>query len=107
MKRQNETLGAVLSESMEWSVAKIDAALASGIKLEPAPVVDPYSKLPLKLHRVKNEDGEEGIEARVLERTEVMDLAARTHPQEHNPSYANSSMDHPARSPWDHLANHR
>ncbi|HGM6309372.1 TPA: DUF4238 domain-containing protein [Pseudomonas putida] len=66
MKRQNETLGVVLSESMEESVAKIDRALASGIKLGPAPAVDPYSKLPLKLNRVKNEDGEEGIEARVL-----------------------------------------
>ena len=66
MKRQDETLGAFLSESMEGSVAKVGAALAAGIKLEPAPVVDPYSKLPLKLHRVKNEDGEEGIEARVL-----------------------------------------
>ncbi|PNB50140.1 hypothetical protein C1X29_10525 [Pseudomonas sp. GW456-12-10-14-LB2] len=66
MKRQNETLEALLSESMVESVAKVEAALASGIKIEPAPAVDPYSKLPLKLHRVKNEDGSEGIEARVL-----------------------------------------
>ena len=66
MKRQNETLEAFLSESMEGSVAKVEAALASGIKLEPASAVDPYSKLPLKLHRVKDEDGLEGIEARVL-----------------------------------------
>ncbi|MDZ3827480.1 DUF4238 domain-containing protein [Pseudomonas monsensis] len=66
MKRQNETLEAFLSESMEGSFAKIEAAFASGIKLEPSSAVEPYSKLPLKLHRVKNEDGSEGIEARVL-----------------------------------------
>ena len=66
MKRQNETLEALLSESMVGSVAKVEAALASGITLEAPSAVDPFSKLPLKLHRVKNEDGSEGIEARVL-----------------------------------------
>ncbi|WP_116826789.1 DUF4238 domain-containing protein [Pseudomonas syringae] len=66
MKRQSETLEALLAESMEGSVAKVEAALTSGIKLEPAPAIDPYSKLPLKLHRVKNEDGSEGIKALVL-----------------------------------------
>lgn len=66
MKRQNETLEALLSESMVGSVAKVEAALASGITLEPTSSVEPFSKLPLKLHRVKNEDGSEGIEARVL-----------------------------------------
>ncbi|RMO78211.1 DUF4238 domain-containing protein [Pseudomonas syringae group genomosp. 3] len=66
MKRQSETLEALLAESMEGSVAKVEAALTSGIKLEPAPAVDPYSKLPLKLRRVKNEDGSEGIKALVL-----------------------------------------
>ena len=66
MKRQNETLEALLSESMVGSVAKVEAALASGITLEPTSSVEPFSKLRLKLHRVKNEDGSEGIEARVL-----------------------------------------
>ncbi|MCF5224434.1 DUF4238 domain-containing protein [Pseudomonas syringae] len=66
IKRQNETLEVLLSQSMEGSVAKIETALASGIKLEPARAVDPFSKLPLKLHRVKNEDGSEGIEALML-----------------------------------------
>jgi len=66
MKRQSETLEAVLTESMEGSVAKIDAAVTAGVKLEPAPVVDPFNKLPLKIQRVKNEHGQEGIQARVL-----------------------------------------
>jgi hypothetical protein len=66
MKRQDETLEAFLAESMEESVANISAALSAGIKLELAPVVDSNSKLPLKIHRIKNENGEEGIEARVL-----------------------------------------
>lgn len=66
IKRQNETLEALLSESIEWSMAQIEAASAVGAQPEPPPVVDPYSKLPLKLQRVKNEDGEDGIKAQVL-----------------------------------------
>ncbi|UVL94510.1 DUF4238 domain-containing protein [Pseudomonas siliginis] len=66
MKRQSETLEAVLSESMKGSVAKIDAALTSGAELEPTPVLGPFDKLPLKVESLKNEDGEEGIQARVL-----------------------------------------
>ena len=66
MRRQSKTLESVLSESMEGSVAKIDSALSSGVELEPAPVADPYNKLPLKIQRVKNEDGEEGLQAHVL-----------------------------------------
>lgn len=66
MRRQSQTLKVLLSESLEGSVAKVEASLASGVKLNPAPPVDPFSKLPLKLHRVNNEDGSEGIEALVL-----------------------------------------
>lgn len=66
LKRQNETLEAILSESMEGAVAKIREALAEGVNLEPVPVVDPYSKLPFKLQRVRNTDGEEGLEGRIL-----------------------------------------
>ncbi|MFA7891482.1 DUF4238 domain-containing protein [Pseudomonas putida] len=66
IKRQNETLEALLCESMEWSIAKIESASATGVQPEPPPDRDPYSKLPLKLQRVKNEDGEEGIKAQVL-----------------------------------------
>ncbi|MEE4183741.1 DUF4238 domain-containing protein [Pseudomonas viridiflava] len=66
MRRQSQTLKVLLSESLEGSVAKVEASLASGVKLDPAPPLDPFSKLPLKLHRVNNEDGSEGIEALVL-----------------------------------------
>ncbi|WP_440060771.1 DUF4238 domain-containing protein [Pseudomonas syringae] len=66
LKRQDETLEAILAESMEESVAKFGVVLASGAKLEPVPVGDPYSKLPLRIRRVKHENGEEGLEARVL-----------------------------------------
>ena len=66
IKRQAETLQATLSESMEESVAHINEALAQGVKLKPAPTEDSYSKLPLTVQRVKTSDGEEGIEARVL-----------------------------------------
>ena len=66
IKRQNETLEALLTEVMESSVRKIEAASAAGVQLEPPPVLDPHCKLPLKIHRVKNEDGEEGIKAEIL-----------------------------------------
>ena len=66
IKRQNETLEALLSESMEWSLGRIEAAAAAGVQPEPPPVLDPFSKLPLKIQRVTNEDGEEGIKAEVL-----------------------------------------
>ncbi|RYD77125.1 MAG: DUF4238 domain-containing protein, partial [Verrucomicrobiaceae bacterium] len=66
INRQNETLEALLTEIMESSMRKIEAASAAGVQPEPPPVLDPHSKLPLKIHRVKNEDGEEGIKAEVL-----------------------------------------
>lgn len=65
-KRQTETLEAFLSETMEWSISQIEAASAAGVQPETPPVVDPYCKLPLRIHRAKSEDSEEGIKAEIL-----------------------------------------
>ncbi|QKZ06050.1 DUF4238 domain-containing protein [Pseudomonas eucalypticola] len=66
LKRQDETLEKILESSMGESVAKFEAAQASGTKFETPPAVDPHSKLPLKLSRIKNDDGSESIQAKVL-----------------------------------------
>lgn len=66
MKRQNDTLESILTTSMAQSLAKFEEAQDAGIVLEQPPIDDSDSKLPLRLHRVKNDCGEEGFEARVL-----------------------------------------
>lgn len=66
MKRQNDTLESILTTSMAQSLAKFEEAEDAGIVLEQPPIDDSDSKLPLRLHRVKNDCGEEGFEARVL-----------------------------------------
>ncbi len=66
MQRQKKTLKTLLTDSLETSVARIEAAVKAGIKLQSEPVDESLSKLPLKVLRVKNEDGTEGVEARAL-----------------------------------------
>lgn len=66
LKRQDETLEALLADSMKGSVAKFQAAKASGVELELPPVIDTSKKLPLKLGRVENSDDSVNIQAKVL-----------------------------------------
>lgn len=66
MKRQNDNLESVLTTTMVHSLARIEQAQNAGIELEQPSLDDTDRKLPLKLHRVKNDRGEDGLEARVL-----------------------------------------
>lgn len=66
MERQNKTLPSFLAETLEASVAKFESATKAGIKLQCGPIDEPLNKLPLKVLRVRNEDGTEGVQARVL-----------------------------------------
>ncbi|WP_122466860.1 DUF4238 domain-containing protein [Pseudomonas viridiflava] len=66
LKRQDETLGAFMIESMEASLANYSAALTAGARPKPVPLSGLHSKLPFKLRRFKNADGEEYLEGQIL-----------------------------------------
>lgn len=66
IRRQNETLEALIAETLESSLADIEAALKAGLPLKPAPPDESLSKMPLKVFRAKTEDGAEGIKAQAL-----------------------------------------
>lgn len=51
---------------MKWAVGQIEADSAAGVQPEPPLDLDAYRKLPLKIQRIKNEDGEEGIKVEIL-----------------------------------------
>ncbi|RRW37248.1 hypothetical protein EGJ44_08915 [Ectopseudomonas oleovorans] len=61
--------------------------------MEPILVANPFEKILLKIESVKNEDGDEGIQARVLigQKLWGSTFGKRS-------SDANSSMDYPASS---------
>lgn len=61
--------------------------------MEPILIVDPFDKILLKIESVKNEDGGEGIQARVL-----IGQKLRSSTFGKRSSDANSSMDYPASS---------
>lgn len=64
--RQNKTLPGLLRETLETSVERIELAIKAGTKLQCKPVDESLNKLPLKVLRVRNEDGTEGVQAQVL-----------------------------------------
>ncbi len=66
LKRQDETLGKFMTESMEEGIAKYSAALAAGAKPEPVPLSDLHSKLPFKLRRFKDTAGKMHLEGQIL-----------------------------------------
>ena len=55
-----------IAETLESSLADIEAALKAGLPLKPAPPDESLSKMPLKVFRAKTEDGAEGIKAQAL-----------------------------------------
>lgn len=64
--RQNKTLPALLNDTMETSVARLEAAAASGVRLSPTPVGNVSAGIPIKVETIKNPDGTAGIRTAIL-----------------------------------------
>jgi hypothetical protein len=66
LDRQQRTLPTLLNDTMATSMAKLVAAVEAGVKLNPEPVDDVSSAMPIKVQTIKNADGTADIKAEIL-----------------------------------------
>lgn len=65
-ERQQKTLPSLITDTLEKSVARLEAAAKAGIKLQSHPADDAENKLPIKVSRITNAEGTEGVQVTAL-----------------------------------------
>ncbi|AUG40286.1 hypothetical protein CXP47_10505 [Pseudomonas chlororaphis] len=66
IERQQKTLQNLISDTLEKSMAKLEDAVKTGVKLQASPSDDVENKPPIKVSRIKNDDGTEGVQVTAL-----------------------------------------